>query len=115
MYNNLRFFKGLDYDLNLEQDSNGIWNGVVYLDEVSVGLYETINMFIVEECLFNGDPVINTPIAESSSDSAFYFKWEDVDKSHSEDIIMFGIDETGNQPVIVEHKTQTLDLISNTS
>ena len=114
MYNNLRFFKGLDYDLNLEQDSNGIWNGVVYLDEVSVGLYETINMFIVEECLFNGDPAINTPIAESASASGFYFKWEDVDKSHSEDIIMFGIDETGNQPVIVEHKTQTLDLISNT-
>ena len=33
-----------DYDLNLEQDSNGIWNGVVFLPEVSVGLYETINM-----------------------------------------------------------------------
>ena len=118
MYNNLRFFKGLDYDLNLEQDSNGIWNGVVFLPEVSVGLYETINMFIVEECIFNGDPLINTPVGDASWSYGFQFEWEDNvqkkvngDNSHSTDIIMFGIDDEGNQPVIKEYKEQYPELL----
>jgi hypothetical protein len=120
MYKNLRFFKGLDYDLNLEQDSNGIWNGVVFLPEVSVGLYETINMFIVEECIFNGDPLINAPVGDASWSYGFQFEWEDAvqkkvngDNSHSTDIIMFGIDDEGNQPVIKEYKEQYHELIDN--
>ena len=114
MYNNLRFFKGLDYDLNLEQDSNGVWNGVVFLPEVSVGLYETINMFIVEECIFNGDPLINAPVGRNQWAYEFGFEWHDPDKSHSEDIIMFGVENNGNQPVIKEYKTQSHALLDST-
>ena len=47
MYENLRFFKGLEYDLNFEKDILGIYQGSIYLPEVSEGLYETINLFIL--------------------------------------------------------------------
>ena len=31
MYNNLRFFKGLEYDLNFEKDILGVYEGTVHL------------------------------------------------------------------------------------
>ena len=66
MYNNLRFFKGLEYDLNFEKDNLGVYQGTIHLAEVSAGLYETVNLFILEECIFNGDPNINFPVAETA-------------------------------------------------
>ena len=51
-YSYLRFFNGVENELNLDYDTaNEKWNGVVYLPEVSVGLYETFNLFILEENL----------------------------------------------------------------
>lgn len=49
-YSHLRFFNGVENELNLDYDSvNEKWNGTVYLNEVSTGLYETFNLFILEE------------------------------------------------------------------
>jgi len=88
MFNNLRFFKGTEYDLNLVQNSNGVWTGNVYFDEVSTGLYETANIFILEECLYLGDPFFNKPIAESNAAYKFISRWEDGPES-SEDIFIY--------------------------
>ena len=51
MWNNLRFFKGLQSELQLEQ-VDGIWEGSIYLPIVSTHLYETVNLFILEECIY---------------------------------------------------------------
>jgi len=42
MYNNLRFFRGLEYDLNFEKDDFDVYTGTIHLPEVSAGLYETV-------------------------------------------------------------------------
>ena len=110
MYENLRFFKGLEYDLNFEKDILGIYQGSIYLPEVSEGLYETINLFILEECVLQGDPIINFPTAETSDAATFTFKWEETNKVDSTSIIMYDIDSTGNIPVVKELKTQSFDL-----
>ena len=53
-YSKLRFFNGFENELNLTYNSNSEkWEGVVYLPEVSVGLYETFNLFILEISLRN--------------------------------------------------------------
>ena len=115
MYNNLRFFRGLEYDLNFEKDDFDVYQGTVHLPEVSAGLYETINLFILEECIFNGDPNINFPVAESANDEKFVFEWRENTKADSKSIILYDIDATGNIPVIKELKSQTFDLFNNSN
>ena len=49
-YKFLSFHDKSGNDLNFFYDDiEGAWIGDIYIPEVSVGLYETINMFIVEE------------------------------------------------------------------
>ena len=49
-YSGLRFFNGVENELNLTYDStNEKWSGTVFLPEVSTGLYETFNLFIIEQ------------------------------------------------------------------
>ncbi len=49
-YSNLKFFDSNSDELNLNYDSTTqSWNGIVYLPEVSVGLYETLTIYILEE------------------------------------------------------------------
>jgi hypothetical protein len=110
MYNNLRFFKGLDYDLNITLDSQGIWKSTVYLPEVSVGLYESMNIFILEECIFNGDVIVNFPTAETNNATTFIFEWNEEDPSDSKDIILYTIDNSGNIPTIKQLTSQTENL-----
>ena len=49
-YNNLRFFKDTENDLNLKTKSSSysdsFLQGSVFLDEVSTGLYETSNIWM---------------------------------------------------------------------
>lgn len=113
MWNNLRFFKGLQSELQLEQ-VDGIWEGSIYLPIVSTNLYETVNLFILEECLSaDGDTVVNTPISPDNTINQFDFSWEPTKVDQSEDIIMYGytVASTGN-PIIKEYKTQSKDLAS---
>ena len=51
-YKNLRFFDSESNDLNLLYNSTtNIWEGVCYLPNVSVGLYETLTLYILEEVI----------------------------------------------------------------
>lgn len=115
MYNNLRFFKGVEYDLNIEKNILGVYSGTVHLSEVSAGLYETVNLFILEECKFNGDPSINFPISETSDPAKFTFEWEETDKFDSKSIILYDIDNSGNIPVVKELISHSVDLLDNTN
>lgn len=115
MYNNLRFFRGLEYDLNFEKDNLGVYQGTIHLAEVSAGLYETVNLFILEECIFNGDPNINFPVAETADATKFVFEWEEFNSRDSKDITLYNIDHTGNIPVVKELKTYVTDLIDNSN
>lgn len=110
MWNNLRFFNGLTSELQFTQ-VDGIWEGKIYMPIVSTQLYETVNLFILEDAVdANGDGVINTPIAPDNGTLSFDFKWEPTRVFQSEDIIMYGYDMKDNKPFIKELKTQSKDL-----
>ena len=111
MWNNLRFFNGTKHELQLTQ-VDGIWEGSIYLPVVSTQLYETVNLFILEEGLdTNGDGIVNTPVSPDGTITQFDFKWEPTKIDESEDIIMYGytMADTGN-PIIKELKYQSKDL-----
>lgn len=110
MYSNLRFFNGLDNDLNLVQDATGVWKGNLFLDEVSVQLYETVNLFILEECKHLGDLVANTPVAELDADVKFVFKWKKDTIVTSKDIIMYGTKLEDGKIIVDEKQSLEFDL-----
>ena len=111
MYNNLRFFKGLEHDLNFTKNNSDVYTGTVHLSEVSAGLYETINLFILEECRLMGDSIINFPVSEVTESDQFLFEWNEDSRFDSKDIILYDIDNSGNIPVIRELKSQSVDLV----
>ena len=113
MYSNLRFFRGLEYDLNFEKNILDVYQGTVHLPEVSAGLYETVNLFILEECIFNGDPAINFPLAETANPTQFVFEWNERNTADSKDIVLYDVDNSGNIPTIKELKSYTVDLLDN--
>ena len=78
-YSKLRFFNGVENELNLNYNSTDErWSGRVFLPEVSVGLYESFNLFIIEELVdANGNIVYGTPISSNSNGSDFKFEWVD--------------------------------------
>ena len=90
-YEYLRFFNGFENELNLEWNADICkWEGVVYLPEVSVGLYETFNLFILEEQVdANGSTIYGRPISADSGGSNFKFSWKE-DRYASQDIFLYG-------------------------
>ena len=110
MYNNLRFFNGTKSELQLVQDENNIWTGSIYLPEVSAALYETVNLFILEECIHKGDVVINTPISPDGTITKFKFEWDLLAVDESVDVIMYGTRMDKGKAFVVAHKTQELEL-----
>jgi len=49
-YQNLRFFDNSSNELNLTYDSTLEYStGTIFLPEISTGLYETINLYVLEE------------------------------------------------------------------
>ena len=49
-YQNLRFFDNSSNELNLAYDSTLEYStGTIFLPEISTGLYETINLYVLEE------------------------------------------------------------------
>ena len=91
MYNFLKFFKGTDYDLNLVQGDDGVFTGSVHFAPVSTGLYETVNLFIMEEVTnIQGTEVfLNYPLGNSSSGTTLGFRWNDSFDT-SDDIFIYG-------------------------
>ena len=113
MYNNFRYFKGTENDLNLTYDTNaGIIRGTVFLDEVSEGLYETTNIFILEQVSYLNNFVFNKPIADSSSATSLYFEWETSEYA-STDIFMYHAELKGGIPVVTTDDTLDIPLLSN--
>ena len=107
MWNNLRFFNGTKSELQLVQDADNIWTGKVYLPEVSASLYETVNLFILEECLYNGDVVINKPLSPDSTLTSLDFSWENLRPDQSTDVIMYGMRYENGNAFVKELKTQS--------
>lgn len=115
MYDKLRFFKGFDYDLNMVKNSDGIWEGNIYLDEVSTGLYETVNIFMLEEVGYYypnqttsaTQPALVKPI-QNSTGSTLVCRWID-DKSASKDIIIYAAEMKSGQPHVVQYDTIELN------
>ena len=112
MYNNLKIFKGTEYNLNAVQDSNGVWNASIYLDEVSTGLYESANIFILEEVVSNSNIYLNKPISESNTSTRFEFEW-DINIYESEDILMYGASLENGVIKIDEKKGQSIDIVDS--
>jgi hypothetical protein len=90
-YSNLRFFNGTSGELNFNYDNNlELWDGIIFAPRVSVGLYETINLFILEEVYKDlGGFEYITPIAEGNS-SRFKFEIED-NEDYRGDIFLYGV------------------------
>ena len=107
-YPYLRFFNGVENELNLVlDDDTGIFHGTVHLPEVSTGLYESFNLFLVEEQKrSNGLPSWGTPISYNTGGTRFKFEWADNVYS-SKDIFFYGTSLEDN--VI---KIQHLDSLS---
>jgi hypothetical protein len=110
MWNNLRFFNGTDSEIQLIQDADGIWTGKVYMPEVSANLYETVNLFVLEECLLNGDLVINKPVSPDNIITTLDFSWEAIESDQSKDVIMYGMRMDGGKAYVKELKNQSLTL-----
>lgn len=110
MWNNLRFFNGVDTELQLVQNEDGVWTGKVYMPEVSTHLYETVNLFILEECTLSGDTVINKPISPDGVITTLDFSWQPMEADESKDVIMYGMRMDGGKAYIKELTTQSIEL-----
>lgn len=68
-YSNFKFFDSNSNELNLKYDSTKqSWEGIVYLPEVSTGLYETLTLYILEEARCEmGSVRYIKPIADATS------------------------------------------------
>jgi hypothetical protein len=78
-YSNLRFFNGTSGELGFNyNETSEMWDGIIYVPKVSVGLYETVNLFMLEEVRkdLGGFEYIK-PISENGNASKFLFEVED--------------------------------------
>ena len=110
MWNNLRFFNGTTEELQLVQNAAGVWTGKVYLPEVSAGLYETVNLFVLEEVIHGGETKINKPISPDGTITQLDFNWRGLAKDQSKDVIMYGMRMDGGKAYVKELKNQSIDL-----
>ena len=98
-YSNLRFFNGASHELNFNYDSvSESWDGIIYAPKVSVGLYETVNLFILEEVYKQlGGSEYVLPISENATSRKIKFEFED-NESYKGDIFLYNtaLDSNGN-------------------
>lgn len=115
MWNNLRFFNGTTEELQLVQDAAGVWTGKVYLPEVSAGLYETVNLFVLEEVIHEGETKVSKPISPDGTITQLDFSWRALAKDQSKDVIMYGMRMDGGKAYVKELKNQSQDLAAFTT
>ena len=115
MYSNLRFFDNDSNELNLVWNEEiGQWRGVIYLPEVSTGLYEALTIYVLEEVKGQlGEDLYVKPIAESGGTVSFKFQFQDEYDS-SEDIFLYGADSINGELFIRKDQYQTGLLQSST-
>lgn len=112
-YQNLRFFDSNSDQLNLVYNADlAIFEGNIYLPTVSVGLYETITIYALEEAVGSlGNTKFVTPIAESAGIVQFKYEFEQGYKS-SEDIFLYSAEVKEGVPYIKIDKEQYSTLLS---
>lgn len=89
-YQHLRFFDNNSNELNLEYNSSlGYSEGSVFLSEVSTGLYETLNLYVLEEVRDDLDnPRFVKPIAFNQTTHSLKFEFTSK-YGESEDIYLY--------------------------
>lgn len=104
IYKFLGFFDKKGNDLNFVYDeTTGIWEGIVHIEEVSTGLFESSNIFIVEEFKTTGGtskfgvPHFSNPNLTDTSGSRWLAKWED---DNTKDIFLYQFDLQSSKPEI---------------
>lgn len=111
---NLKIFRGNDYNLNAVADKNGVLEASVYLDEVSTGLYESSTIFFLEAVEYNDSIYLSKPISNSLNPTNLEFEWNS-DVYESADLIMYGAKiENGITKIQVKTKDSAL-VLDNTS
>ena len=115
-YKNLRFFDSESNDLNLLYNSTtNIWEGICYLPNVSVGLYETLTIYILEEVSGPlGNTKFVTPISENQGTSSFKFEFFSG-YDFSEDIFLYSAKNNNGQLEIQKDAVQTHTLLDSGS
>ena len=113
-YKNLRFFDSESNDLNLLYSSEkNIWEGVCYLPNVSVGLYETLTIYILEEVVGPlGNTKFVTPISENLGTSSFKFEFFSG-YDFSEDIFLYSTKNNDGQLEIQRDSIQKFTLLDS--
>ena len=111
MYNFLKFFRGTESDLNLIPNNDGVLTGTVHLDPVSTGLYETVNLFIMEEVSVNQELYLSTPISNSVNGTKLHFRWND-DFDTSKDIFIYSTRLEDSKYYINVEDSLTIDTLT---
>lgn len=104
VYKFLGFFDKTGSDLNFIFDSEtGIWEGKIHIPEVSVNLFETSTIFIIEEFKTTGGmakqgiPHFSDPFA---TDVQWTAKWQD---DNTEDIFLYSYDISSSKPELTKY------------
>jgi len=114
-YSNLKFFDSNSDELNLKYDSaTESWEGIVYLPEVSTGLYETLTVYILEEAVGDLNEIkYIKPLAESTStNNDIHVSFENGYDS-SGNIILYKSTLTAGELYIESEKTQLKTRLAN--
>lgn len=102
-YNFLGFFDKNGNDLNFSYNKEtSIWEGSIAIPETSTGLFETSNIFIVEEFITTsniikyGIPHISDPSNSTDTAGTYWItEWED---DNTEDIFLYQFDNSKKKP-----------------
>jgi len=113
MYSNLKIFNGTSSILDTTINSEGVFETSVYLEEVSTGLYESINLFFLEEVEYNGGTYLNKPVSETGT-SSISFEWKE-DNYDSSDIIIYGAKIEGGLTKIDVKDYYSINVLDNST
>lgn len=111
MWNNLHFFKGFDWDLNAELDENNIWQCSVYMERISVGLFDTVNLFILQSVI-NADTDeihMNFPVSNTLDSNVITAKWQD-EPTQSDDIFMYVVSTESGIAKVEKKNAQDIEV-----
>ena len=89
----LHFFDNNGYNLNFDWNSNGYWEGSIYLPKVSVGLYANTTLYVLEEKNRTSSDPFSQNYVFPTGPGTIVFNWDRLNKFVDE-FFMFNFDET---------------------
>jgi len=106
IYKFLGFFDKTGSDLNfLFDEETGIWSGKIHIPEVSVNLFETSTIFIVEEFKTSGGilkfgiPHYSDPFVTGTQGPLWTARWED---DNTTDIFIYTYSSSSGKPELIK-------------